>query len=421
MNTIVFVLRGCPVGWLGAYGNEWVATPNLDRVAAESVVFDRHVSDRPDPDAARAAWLGGAPALPVLSSLRAAGVKTVLVRANHSDTDGPDWYYAAWGEVFDARPMEDDLSPLGTLTRELPGLLERLVSSGPFLLWIETDRLLPPWDVRQDVFEAYFDDEEVSAGVNPDDDDVEEIEEEASIDATESAATRDEQVESAATPPDRSDSEVVTPWFDPPTGPIDANDPDALEWLHSTFAAVVTSLDAELGVLFGQFKSQGLDRSAAWLVTSDLGYPLGEHGQIGLHRPWLHEELVHVPLMVRLPAAEEALRRVAAFTQPPDIASTILDLFGLKPADSPSLLDLARGSAALSRGHAVTRLEVNGAAEGAFRTEEWTYLLPLRVPEGEERQPQLYANPDDRWEVNDLRSRNVSRADELEAELNASE
>src|SRR5438094_8020930 len=59
MRAIVFVLRGCPAGWLGAYGNEWVGTPNLDRLASEAVVFDRHVSDCPDPDAACAAWLSG--------------------------------------------------------------------------------------------------------------------------------------------------------------------------------------------------------------------------------------------------------------------------------------------------------------------------------------------------------------------------
>src|SRR5262245_15786130 len=114
MGAIVFVLRGCPAGWLGAYGNEWVATPNLDRLAAESVVLDRHISDRPDPNAATAAWLGGRrPAGSALvESLRAANVRTVLVRANHPDTDGPEWFYAGWAEVFDARPLEEDKSPL---------------------------------------------------------------------------------------------------------------------------------------------------------------------------------------------------------------------------------------------------------------------------------------------------------------------
>ena len=58
MKVIVFALNGCPAGWLGAYGNDWVGTPHLDRLAAEAVTFDRHISDRPEPTAARAAWMG---------------------------------------------------------------------------------------------------------------------------------------------------------------------------------------------------------------------------------------------------------------------------------------------------------------------------------------------------------------------------
>src|SRR6476620_9292255 len=107
MRAIVFILRGCPAGWLGAFGNEWVATPNLDRVTAEAVVFDHHLSDCPDPEAARRAWLTGRHQLPapegatlrsadsasrLHESLSAAGVRAVLVRANHPDTDLAPWY-----------------------------------------------------------------------------------------------------------------------------------------------------------------------------------------------------------------------------------------------------------------------------------------------------------------------------------------
>ena len=91
-----------------------------------------------------------------LPALRAANVRTVLVRANHSDTDAPDWYYAGWGEVFDARPREGDDSPLEALRAALPPLLDRLAEVSDFLLWVEIDRLLPPWDVPQEVFEAYL-------------------------------------------------------------------------------------------------------------------------------------------------------------------------------------------------------------------------------------------------------------------------
>jgi arylsulfatase A-like enzyme len=40
--AMVVTVRGLGARWLGAYGNEWVATPNLDVFASQSVVFERH-------------------------------------------------------------------------------------------------------------------------------------------------------------------------------------------------------------------------------------------------------------------------------------------------------------------------------------------------------------------------------------------
>jgi len=461
MKAIVFVLRGCPAGWLGTYGNEWVGTPNLDRFAAESVVFDRHISDRPDPNAASAAWLGGKEPTPptpfptkeggagfsllspwgrgLREGLLSTNVRTILVRANHPDTDGPDWFYAGWGEVFDTRPEAEDNSPLDALIRALPQLLERFAREENALLWVEIDRLLPPWDVRQDIFEAYMsrdDDEEDEEDDDEEDekDDDEEEEDSEDDENDEDEGTEDNEAEEEDT--DAEEVEVaeeavssipnselpvprseVPPWYDPPTGPFVTTDPDAWEWLHSTFAAVVTALDAEFGAIFEQIRAHGLDQSATCVLTSDFGYPLGEHGQIGLHRPWLHTELVHLPLIVRLPGAAEKCRRVTGFTQPPDLYPTLLDLFGVKPADGMSLLPLARGEVESTRTQVVTALDLNGAAEISIRTDDCAFLLPLTVPEGEKREPMLFDKPDDRWEVNDMRARKIDHADELEAQL----
>jgi arylsulfatase A-like enzyme len=419
MRVIVFALNGCPAGWLGAYGNDWVGTPHLDRLASEGVTFDRHISDRPEPTAARRAWLGSGP-FPT---------RTVLVRANHPDTDGPDWFYAGWGEVFDARPRAEDASPLEELLRTFPAILDRLADVSDFLLWIETDRLIPPWDVQQDVFEAYLEDAEEErkstkneegepAELDPDDaDSSEEDFEEEFVEEVEEV-DENEPEDSDAPPPE---DEPVTPFADPPTGPFDRKDPDAWDWLHRTFAAVITKLDAELGRLFDDLRARGLDRSAAWIVTSDFGHALGEHGQIGLHRPWLHEELVHLPLVLRLPGGEQAGRRVVGFTQPPDVYPTLVALLGAAPppnAPGFNLLPLACGEAQSVRTVAVTALELGEASEIAIRTDEWALLVPTRVPEGDPpREPLLFEKPDDRWEVNDLRPRNVERADELEAQL----
>ncbi|MBX9584917.1 MAG: sulfatase-like hydrolase/transferase [Gemmataceae bacterium] len=412
MRAIVFILRGCPAGSLGAYGNEWGATPNLDRVAAEGVAFDRHVSDCPDPAAAARAWLTGRHQMPAISgvtppppgegllaALRPAGVRTVLVRANHPDIDRPAPFYAGWAEVFDARPDADDPSPLSALERAFPSVLDRLGQDPRWLLWVDIDRLVPPWEVPQEVFEAYIGD------------------------ADEEDAEYENEGEEDEPAPADEDTEPITPLADPPHGPFDNKDLAAWEYLHATHAALVTTLDAELGRLFDQLRGRGLDQTAGWLVTADYGHPLGEHGQVGPHRPWLHEEFVHLPLLLRLPGAAEAGRRVPALTQPADLLPTLLDLFGVEPpADihGHSLLPLARGEAESVRPHVCSGLEVNGVAEWAIRTDGWAYLLPGPQPDGDPpREPLLFEKPDDRWEVNDLRSRNIERADELEATLRA--
>lgn len=395
MSAIVFAINGCPAAWLGAYGNDWVGTPHLDRLAAEGVTFDRHIADRPgERHPVCAAGFGPA--------------RTLLVRANHTDTDAPDWYYAAFGEVFDARPDPGDHSPLDSLLRALPALLDRLAGEPNFLLWIETDRLLPPWDVQQDVFEAYLEDaadedkydtDEPPSGTDEDE-----------SEGAEGAAAEDGEPEAEPEPEER-----VAPLDDPPTGPFDRADLDAWDWLHCTFASVVTKLDAELGAMFEMLRARGFDRSAAWVVTSHAGQALGEHGIVGPYRPWLHSEVVHVPLLVRLPNADQAGRRVTGFTQPPDLAPTLCALLGVPyEGDAQNLLPLTRGAADSARDWAVSQWEMNGTGERAIRTHEWALL----VPEGDDaRAPQLFAKPDDRHEVNDLYARNVERADELAERL----
>src|SRR5262249_33633447 len=59
MRAIVLVLRGLHLGYLGCYGNDWIDTPGLDRLAAEGIVFDQHYADCPDGAAARRAWRTG--------------------------------------------------------------------------------------------------------------------------------------------------------------------------------------------------------------------------------------------------------------------------------------------------------------------------------------------------------------------------
>ena len=309
----------------------------------------------------------------------------------------------------------------------LPAVLDRLAAR--WLLWIESDRLLPPWHVPQDVFEAYIeddpDDEDAPDRSGEGEPDVEDELEEESED--ESDLEEDEEEESVGEERDdepADDDEPTPPWDDPPTGWFDRDDLVSWEYLHSSFAAAVTAFDADLGRVFDLLRSRGLDRSAVWAVTADRGFPLGEHGVIGTHRPWLHEELVHVPLIVRLPEAVGAGRRVSALTQPADLAQTLLAWLGVEDGeDKPrrsadaghDLTPLMHGHVESVRPFAVSVLELGPAAEWAIRTPEWAFLLPVRAdPDDNPRPPRLFEKPDDAWEVNDLRSRHPETAEELE-------
>jgi arylsulfatase A-like enzyme len=415
MRVVVFAVRGLSAGWVGAYGNEWVETPHLDRVASEAAVFDRHYADRPDADAARRAWRTGVDQTPagtkpathspdLLAALRAAGVRTAVVRANRAGNDGPSDYYAGWDEVFDARPDETALADA------LPPVLDRLAGSPDWLLWVETDALVPPWDIPTELFGDYFD----SLSADEEEADDEPAEYDGDVDP-------DEDYEGFTEIKPEGELPELTPIDDPPVGPVDRDDLDVWNLLHASFAAAVTALDDALGHIFELLRSRGLDE-AAWVVTSDAGFPLGEHGLIGPHRPWLHEELVHLPLMVRMPGGETAGRRVDAFTQPADLLPTLLGLFGVAPPAGVTGFDLRPlwQGADGNRPHAVSAWEVGAAAESAIRTPEWALLLPASAePDDPPRPPMLFARPDDRWEVTDLRQPNLERAEELAAMLRA--
>lgn len=42
MNVIVIMLDSLRADHLGCYGNEWIRTPNIDRLARESVLLLKH-------------------------------------------------------------------------------------------------------------------------------------------------------------------------------------------------------------------------------------------------------------------------------------------------------------------------------------------------------------------------------------------
>ena len=99
------------------------------------------------------------------------------------------------------------------------------------------------------------------------------------------------------------------------------------EIVRGLYAASVRHADEKVGKLLG-----AVDDETLVVVTADHGEALFEHGQVG-HEPNLHDELLHVPLLVRPPGGANR-NVVETQARHIDIAPTVLDYAGIESPDS---------------------------------------------------------------------------------------
>ena len=82
------------------------------------------------------------------------------------------------------------------------------------------------------------------------------------------------------------------------------------------------------------------------IFTSDHGEEFGEHGKMGWHSHSLYDELLLVPLIIKLPNSKYASKVVDEQVRSIDILPTLLDILdirGLKTFEGVSLIDLVTG------------------------------------------------------------------------------
>ena len=98
------------------------------------------------------------------------------------------------------------------------------------------------------------------------------------------------------------------------------------------------------GSFVGQLKRDGLYDRAIVLLVSDHGEGLGDHGEQE-HGILLYREVLHVPLLLKLPGSRDAGSRLGAPVGLTDIVPTVTSLLKLggEPRKGPSLLDRGRG------------------------------------------------------------------------------
>lgn len=109
--------------------------------------------------------------------------------------------------------------------------------------------------------------------------------------------------------------------------------PDEIVRVRSLYAGEVTFTDKWVGVLVDHVRDLGLLENTLIVWLSDHGEPFGEHGIIRKARPWNYEELVRIPMVFRPPEAIKSANShqgvIDALVQPTDLFPTILDLLGI--------------------------------------------------------------------------------------------
>lgn len=134
--------------------------------------------------------------------------------------------------------------------------------------------------------------------------------------------------------------------FDWPSYAPVEEEPEAVEHIRKSYAAVLTMADAWLGKVLDKMDEFDMWEDTAVILTSDHGYLLGEHGYWAKNYMFDYEELVHIPLIVYMPNSHLKGKRISALTANIDIMPTIMELHGaqLPPyVHGKSLLHLMKG------------------------------------------------------------------------------
>jgi arylsulfatase A-like enzyme len=107
-------------------------------------------------------------------------------------------------------------------------------------------------------------------------------------------------------------------------------DPADKAHIVATYDAEIRSMDQSFDSLVGWLRASGLLEKTIIVFTSDHGEEFGDHELMATHSNTLFREQVHVPLIIRLPNARKAGRRVGDLVRSIDIAPTIFALLGFE-------------------------------------------------------------------------------------------
>lgn len=151
------------------------------------------------------------------------------------------------------------------------------------------------------------------------------------------------------------------------------------EEMDRAYDAAVTYVDEEIGRLFDELRRRGLDRNTLLVITSDHGEALGDHGEDG-HTSNLYREQIQVPLILYYRGGILAGTRRREAVSLAWLPRTVVDLIGL-PNVFPgrNLLAAQPGNEGETESPVLAEYHtLKGPKLVSLVTSRWQYVLNVR-------------------------------------------
>ncbi len=330
MKTIFILMDSLNRNYLGAYGNKWVHTPNIDRLVQRSKVFDNH-------------YCASMPCMPARRDI-------MTGRMNFMETP--------WGSM---EPFDD---PLPIELKQKKKVYSHLITDH-YHYWEQSAHgyhtVFDTWEFIRgqegDHIHPRVKDPEVPkfVGKNRRQDwinrsmmDLERDEDYPTpqcfiraIDFLEKNQDQDNwhlhlEVFDPHEPfvsPSKYREMYQDKWnaayhFDwPPYRKVEEG-PEAIEHIQKSYAATLTMADVWLGKFLDKMDQYDLWKDTRVILTTDHGHLLGEHGYWAKNYMFVYEQLAHIPLIVCSPETAKSPGRITSLTSAIDLMPTIMDFYG---------------------------------------------------------------------------------------------
>lgn len=176
-----------------------------------------------------------------------------------------------------------------------------------------------------------------------------------------------------------ADKRITWDWVDQPNGQVKRTDTGQYvtitladrEYLIGTYDTELNRIDQGLRDFFEQIKTASDFKNTIFIITSEHGEDLGEHGFF--HHRDIYDVVTHVPLAIFGPGIPT--KRISSPVSSLDIMPTILKLLSVPPpqnVEGSDLTPLLRGDKINSRDVYTERLPFD---EYSVRQGQWKYIL----------------------------------------------